>query len=137
MLLPLAESNRAGKTVSAFVQGKDECSVKRRRIEGAGGMRQMMVKTEDALVRDSVHAAQISATVQFEAKLACGFGLEICAVDWGKGREPDWKASLSNPGTNGTTCNRNDLHIAPADSRAGQAEASGCMRNAGARARTN
>src|SRR6266850_292654 len=135
--IALPDGNHSRNAVSPLVQGKDQCSFKRRGVESAGSMTEMMIKTEDALPKDSVHFAQSSATVQLQPELTHSLSLVICSVDGGNGCEFGLEPSLSKPRANGTTGHGDNLDVTPVDSCPIQAEASSRIRNTTAAAGTN
>ena len=136
-LRAFAERDAAGAPVALLVQSEHDGALGVRRVEGAGGMAQVMFEVQDAQFRRFPEHFEEAAVIEFAPQLPQRLGLIVAAGNRRERREFRAHPRLPHPRAHGTAGHGHAFDAAPIRTSMLQTKPDRFARNPGSRAPPN
>ena len=127
----VAKADKPRMAVTEFIESQNQRALERRRVEGAGGVAQVMIEGFDAGVSARGHLSYEALIVEFTAEFAEGFVEEVAALDGSDGGTAGAEKRLALPGAPRIRGDGDAIDLIPGNSGAFEAEADCLARNPG------
>ncbi len=106
-----ADADEGGDAIALLIAGEDEGAIERGSVEGAGGVAEMVIESDDAIGGATSELAEEAEVIEVAGEFAEGAGLVIGAGDGSGGKSKSAKMSAAKPGAAGTTCDSDAVEV--------------------------